>query len=131
MRRKRDTQGWLEFQLSNLKLTNDHFARYEAISEILDQTPELLELVHRDLRKALKSENRRRKRKGAFRITSDTVLRMTLCQIIEGASLDGGYCSSSTVPSEGADDLASLGEELHIFETDETRITSVLRVRVD
>ena len=35
MRTKRDTQGWLEFQPSNLKLTNEYYARYEAISEIL------------------------------------------------------------------------------------------------
>lgn len=87
MRRKRDTQTWLDFQPSNLKLTNDYFARYERISQILDETPKLLELVHGDLRKALKSENRRRSRKRGFRITSEMVLRLALCQTIEGASL--------------------------------------------
>jgi IS5 family transposase len=87
MRRKRDTQGWLEFQPSNLKLTNEHYARYLAISEMLDGTPDLLDLVHDDLRKALESENRRRIRKKQFRITSEMVLRLTLCQVITGASL--------------------------------------------
>jgi len=87
MRKKKDAQRWLEFQPSNLKLTNEHYARYEAVSEMLDGTPELLELVHTDLRKALKTENRRRGRKKPFRITSEMVLRLTLCQVIEGASL--------------------------------------------
>ena len=85
MRRKRDTQGWLDFQPSNLKLTNEYFARYQAISQILDETPELLEQVHRDLVKALNAENRRRKKE--CRITSEMVLRLALCQLIEGLSL--------------------------------------------
>ena len=75
MRTKKDAQRWLEFQPSNLKLTNEHHARYTAISEILESTPELLELVHADLRKALKSENRQRCRKKQFRITSEMILR--------------------------------------------------------
>jgi hypothetical protein len=69
MRRKRDTQGWLDFQPSNLKLTNDHYARYEAISEILDETPRLLELVHCDLAAALEEENREGKKRGGFTAT--------------------------------------------------------------
>ena len=87
MRRKRDTQGWLEFQPSNLKLTNEHFARYEAISEILDETPRVLELVHHDLEAALKAENGDRKRRGDFTYTSEMVLRLAVCQAVEGASL--------------------------------------------
>ena len=86
MRTKRDTQGWLDFQPSNLKLTNDYFARYEAISKILDETPRLLELVHRDLEAALEEENRESKRRGGFTYTSEMVLRLALCQILEGAS---------------------------------------------
>ena len=87
MRRKRDTQGWIDFQASTLKLTNEYFARYEAISRILDDRPKLLDLVHADLKKALESENAQGSRRGAFRITSEMVLRLTLCQVIEGASL--------------------------------------------
>lgn len=87
MRRKRDTQGWLEFQASNLKLTNDYFAKYEAISQILDETPRLLELVHGDLEAALEEENRESKKRGAFVYTSEMVVRLALCQILEGASL--------------------------------------------
>ncbi len=87
MRRKRDTQAWLDFQPSNLKLTNDHYARYEAISKILDKTPRLLELVHRDLEAALEVENRESKRRGGFTFTSEMVLRLAVCQVIEAASL--------------------------------------------
>jgi IS5 family transposase len=87
MRRKRDTQGWLDFQPSNLKLTTQYFARYEGISTILEETPKLLELVHRDLERVLELENRRRFRRGGFVYTSEMVLRLSLCQVIEGMSL--------------------------------------------
>jgi IS5 family transposase len=89
MRKKRDTQGWLEYQPSNLKLTNEYYSRYEAISAVLDETPRLLELVHRDLEAALEDENRESKRRGGFVYTSEMVLRLALCQILEGASLRG------------------------------------------
>jgi len=89
MRKKRDTQGWLEFQPSNLKLTNEYYARYEAISRILDKSPRLLELVHRDLEAALEEENREGNRRGGFIYTSEMVLRLALCQILERASLRG------------------------------------------
>ena len=89
MRKKKDAQGWLEFQPSNLKLTNDYYARYEAISKILDETPQLLELVHRDLEASLEEENRESERQGGFVYTSEMVLRLVLCQILEGASLRG------------------------------------------
>ena len=87
MRRKRDTQGWLDFQPSNLKLTNDHYARYEAISQILCESPRLVDLVHRDLGRALEEENRESRRRRGFVYTSEMVLRLALCQILEGASL--------------------------------------------
>ena len=89
MRRKRDTQGWLEFQPSNLRLTNEYYAKYEAISKLLDDSPRLLNLVHRDLEAALEEENEERERRGAFVYTSEMVLRLTLCQILEGESLRG------------------------------------------
>jgi hypothetical protein len=87
MRTKRDTQDWLDFQPSNLQLTNEYFGRYEAISVILDATPALLELVHRDLEAALEQEKREGKRRGGFVYTSEMVLRLALCQDIEGLSL--------------------------------------------
>ena len=57
MRTIQDTQSHFPFQLSELTLTKAYAGRYEAISEILDQTPQLLELAHRDMEKALEDEN--------------------------------------------------------------------------
>ena len=87
MRKKRDTQGWIDFQPSNLQLTQEHFGRYEGISRILDGTPGLLEHVHRDLELALELENQEAKRSGGFVYTSEMALRLCLSQVIEGASL--------------------------------------------
>ena len=89
MRKKKDGQGRIDFQPSSLKLTNDYYARYEAISVMLDETPRLLELVHGDLRAGLEEENRESKRRGGFVYTSEMVLRLSLCQILESASLRG------------------------------------------
>jgi IS5 family transposase len=86
VRRKRNLQEELDFQPSNLRVTNDYFRRYAAIARILRENPEVLDLVHRDLKKALEGE-RQRDRK--FRYTSETVLRMLLCQILEGESQRG------------------------------------------
>ena len=89
MRKKKDAQSWLDFQPSNLKLTNEYYARYEAISEILDATPRVLDLVHQDLEAALEEENRESRRRGGFVYSSEMVLRLALCQVLEGASLRG------------------------------------------
>jgi IS5 family transposase len=87
MRKKQDAQGRLDFQPSNLKLTNEHYARYERISQILDENPRMLELVHGDLEAVLEGENRKGRRRGGFLYTSEMVLRLALCQVLEGASL--------------------------------------------
>ena len=89
MRKIKDNQGWLEFQASNLKVTNAYYAKYVAISDLLDRTPKLLELVHQDLEKALRLENRESEKRGVFIYSSEMVLRLTLCQILEGGSLRG------------------------------------------
>jgi len=90
MRRIKDNQDWLEFHpSSNLALTNAYEARYQAVSGILDRTPAILELVHKDLEAALRSQNRESERRGAFVYTTEMILRLTLCQIIEGTSLRG------------------------------------------
>lgn len=87
MRRKRDTQGSLDFQPSNLQLTNEYFAKYAAISQILDETPKFLNLVHRDLERALEQVNREAKKRRGFVYTSEMVMRLALCQVLEAASL--------------------------------------------
>ena len=86
MRRKRNLQDEFDFQPSNLKVTNDYFRRYAAIDRILCETPEILDLAHRDLKKALRAE-RRRDRACAY--TSEMVLRMVICQYLENESQRG------------------------------------------
>lgn len=88
MRPRQDIQSRLEIPWSNLKITNEYFARYQAISRILDLNPEVLSLVHADLERGIKHVNRTR-RKGArngFTYTSEMVLRIVICRKIEGAS---------------------------------------------
>jgi IS5 family transposase len=86
MRPKRNRQDEFDFDPSNLRVTNDYFRRYDAVSRLLDGNPEILGLVHRDVAKAIAAERRRDR---AFRFTSETVLRMCLCQALENASQRG------------------------------------------
>ena len=88
MRKKHNNQLEFDFQPSNLKITNEYFERYEKISKILDENPELVDLVHRDLRKVSKSKGQNGSRR-TCEYSSDTVLRILICQIIEGESLRG------------------------------------------
>ena len=88
MRLKRNTQDEFDFQPSTLKVTVEYFERYERIGMILDENPEIVEFVHRDLNKLLKSANRVSPGRKC-QITSDTVLRMLICQVVEGESLRG------------------------------------------
>ncbi len=86
MREKRNSQTEFDFQPSTLTLTNEYYARYETISRILDDTPRIIELVHADLKKLLKRKTKRGPgRKCEF--SSETVLRIIICQRIEGTSL--------------------------------------------
>lgn len=88
MRRKRNNQLEFGFQPSNLAVTQEYFARYEAISVILDENPKIVDRIHQDLKSILE-----RKQEGGpgrnCEFTSDTVLRVLVAQIIEGESLRG------------------------------------------
>jgi IS5 family transposase len=87
VRRKINPQHELDFQPSSLKLTNEYYEKYEAASMILDENQRIVDLVHKDLKNALKAETVRARGGGTFRFTSDTVLRILVCQILEGLSL--------------------------------------------
>ena len=89
MRPKINSQPELDFQPSNLKLTNGYFAKYEAISRILDANPGIIEAVHRDLERVRRAQRREETRNDRFAYSSDTVLRVLICQIVEGLSLRG------------------------------------------
>ena len=87
MRHKINDQTELDFQPSNLKLTNQYYEKYESVSTILDETPEIMDLIHPDLKTALMSATSVDRRGKSFTYTSDTVLRILISQIIEGLSL--------------------------------------------
>jgi len=87
LRPKINTQTEFDFQPSNLRITKDYYAKYQAISEILEETPGLVNAVHRDLAPALDEVTVEDRRGAKYKFTSDTILRIVLCQIIEGCSL--------------------------------------------
>ncbi len=89
MRAKRVKQRGLDYSSSNLKITNAYYARYEAVSTVLDQVPQLLDLVHRDLKSTLQGVNRERRGGRRHAYTTDHVLRTLICQVLEDASLRG------------------------------------------
>lgn len=87
MRSKKNTQSELNFQPSNLEITNEYYAKYGRISAILDDNPGIVEAIHNDLDEALEEAAVEDRHGAKFKYTSDTVLRILLCQIIEGCSL--------------------------------------------
>jgi len=87
LRPKINTQSEFSFQPSTLQITNEYYAKYAAISAVLDEHPEIINTVHRDLGEALEDASVRDRRGAKFTFTSDTILRIVVCQIIEGLSL--------------------------------------------
>ena len=85
MRPKFEAQRAFAFPTSNLKLTQQYYAKYEAISKILDANDEILDLAHRDLKHALITSNGSRPVR--VRFTTEHVLRLLLVQSLEGLSL--------------------------------------------
>jgi IS5 family transposase len=85
LRPKFEAQREFEFPTSNLKLTREYYANYEAISKILDANPEILDLAHRDLRRALITSNGSRPVR--VRFTTEHALRLLVVQSLEGLSL--------------------------------------------
>jgi transposase, IS5 family len=85
LRPKFEAQREFALLTSNLKLTRRYYAKYIAVSEILDRNPEILDLAHRDLREALATTNDARPER--FRFTTEHVLRLLLVQSLEGLSL--------------------------------------------
>ena len=62
------------------KVVRDYRARYRAISQVLDDNPEILSAVHKDLQKL--SEGDAKGRKGDY--TSENILRALVVQGREG-----------------------------------------------
>jgi IS5 family transposase len=88
MRLQKDRQGRFDFQRSTLRITNEFYERYSAISETLERSPRVLALLNRDIGGALDREARARRRRGRpCEYTSENVLRILVCQVVEGLAL--------------------------------------------
>jgi IS5 family transposase len=87
LRSRINTQSEFSFQPSTLQITNEYYAKYEAISALLDENPGIVDAIHNDLGQALEDVVVEDGRGAKFKFTSDTILRITLCQVIEGCSL--------------------------------------------
>ena len=85
LRPKFEAQREFEFPTSNLKLTREYYAKYETISKILDTNPKIVDLAHRDLRRALMASTR--SQPARVRFTTEQVLRILIVQSLEGMSL--------------------------------------------
>jgi IS5 family transposase len=83
MRAKKIAQPDLDFDPPSLKITQEFFSKYERISHILDENPAILNLVHGDLESLAEIVEGERR----ARYASDTVLRLCVCQVVEGLSL--------------------------------------------
>ncbi len=82
MRAKLVDQPELRFAAPRLKLTQEFYAKYDRISRILDDNRAILELIHADLVTHEGASDAAR-----FRYASDVVLRVSVCQLVEGLSL--------------------------------------------
>jgi IS5 family transposase len=81
MRRKKEAVLCFEWNDEGLpKVVRDYRARYRAISQVLDENPEILDLVHKDLQKL--SEGGSGGREGDY--TSENILRALVVQHCEG-----------------------------------------------
>ncbi len=89
MRPKTTQQRGLDFNQSSLKLTNEYYAKYENISEILDANPQILDQVHADVGEVLESTQQKDNRGNLYKYTTENVLRILLAQTIENLSLRG------------------------------------------
>lgn len=89
MRLKCNPQRILNYFRSHLKITNEYYAKYDAISTTLDEVSELVGMIHRDLARALKSTEQGDRRGRMHVFTAENVLRILVCQAIEGESLRG------------------------------------------
>ena len=87
MRAKLDPQISLVFSEPTTKTTREYHERYERVSEVLDATPEILTVLHEDLKRPLKYASSADKGGRSGRFTTDNVLRILLVMIIESMTL--------------------------------------------
>lgn len=79
MRLKFNAQGRLEFGPSHLKLTKAYYEKYDAINNILQANPKILEAFHRDVSQPLKKATRKRR----AQFTSEQLLKIVIVMEVE------------------------------------------------
>lgn len=85
MRLKSIPEPYFDFtEMATLKVVTEYREKYEALSRLLDENPDLLTLAHRDWAKLLSSSG-----KGRTGYTSEQLLRALLVMFIEGDSYRG------------------------------------------
>jgi IS5 family transposase len=91
MRLKFDPQRELNLSRATTKTTRKYYDKYDAISEVLDANPDILSVLHEDLKKPLKYvEASLAGRPCTF--TTENVLRTLIVLIVEGMSLRRVVC---------------------------------------
>jgi len=85
LRKKTLKQEYLDFSgKSNLKVVREYRAKYEAISQILEANPEILDIAHKDFMRALSKSKYGR---GGY--TSEQLLRAIIVMFMEQADYRG------------------------------------------
>lgn len=88
MRSKSEPQFRFKFfQKSDLKETNQYYQKYQAISSVLDQNPEIIDAVHKDLEKPLKYASAKDSEGRSCKFTTSMILRILILMYAEGWSL--------------------------------------------
>lgn len=88
VRATKNIQPEFPFQLpSSAKVTDEYFAAYEAMSDLIDGHPEIVTCAHRDLRKPLARARRRAPQGQNCTYSTDTILRMCIVKVLENLSL--------------------------------------------
>jgi len=84
MRTKSTKQQYFDFsRKSSIKVVNEYRKKYKIISQLLDDNPQLVSLVHQDLAKMLSQSKRGRK----SQYTSEQILRSLIVMFVEQDSL--------------------------------------------
>lgn len=83
MRLKSIEQQYFDFSFeSTLKVVNEYRKKYDLLSQLLDENPQLISLVHQDLAKMLSTSDKGRQ----SQYTSEQILRCLIVQFIEQQS---------------------------------------------
>ena len=84
MRTKSTKQKYFDFsRKSSIKVVDEYRKKYKIISQLLDNNPQLVSLVHQDLARMLSQSKRGRK----SQYTSEQILRSLIVMFVEQDSL--------------------------------------------